>query len=68
MDDDSLDELVDRSPGPDGHRRLSPAALASNAGEPASHPFHRELGKHGLAAGTSQKQEGHLVFSPSYWL
>ncbi|XP_025308348.3 PHD and RING finger domain-containing protein 1 isoform X1 [Canis lupus dingo] len=33
MDDDSLDELVDRSPGPDGHRRLSPAALASNAEE-----------------------------------
>ncbi|XP_040495673.1 PHD and RING finger domain-containing protein 1 isoform X1 [Ursus maritimus] len=33
MDDDSLDELVDRSPGPDGHPRLSPAALASNAEE-----------------------------------
>ncbi|XP_029770795.1 PHD and RING finger domain-containing protein 1 isoform X1 [Suricata suricatta] len=31
MDDDSLDELVDRSPGPDGHSRLSPAALASSA-------------------------------------
>ncbi|XP_044236684.2 PHD and RING finger domain-containing protein 1 isoform X5 [Ursus arctos] len=33
MDDDSLDELVDRSPGPDGHPRLSPAALDSNAEE-----------------------------------
>ncbi|XP_030876393.1 PHD and RING finger domain-containing protein 1-like [Leptonychotes weddellii] len=33
MDDDSLDELVDRSPGLDGHPRLSPAALASNAEE-----------------------------------
>ncbi|XP_073745921.1 PHD and RING finger domain-containing protein 1 isoform X5 [Callorhinus ursinus] len=31
MDDDSLDELVDRSPGPDGHPRLSPTALASSA-------------------------------------
>ncbi|XP_070639417.1 PHD and RING finger domain-containing protein 1 isoform X3 [Bos indicus] len=31
MDDDSLDELVDRSPGPDGHPRLRPAALASDA-------------------------------------
>ncbi|XP_027436264.1 PHD and RING finger domain-containing protein 1 isoform X2 [Zalophus californianus] len=33
MDDDSLDELVDRSPGPDGHPRLSPTALASSAEE-----------------------------------
>ncbi|XP_047546473.1 PHD and RING finger domain-containing protein 1 isoform X3 [Lutra lutra] len=33
MDDDSLDELVDQSPGPDGHPRLSPAALASDAEE-----------------------------------
>nr|XP_030706787.1 PHD and RING finger domain-containing protein 1 isoform X13 [Globicephala melas] len=31
MDDDSLDELVDRSPGPDGHPRLRPAALTSDA-------------------------------------
>ncbi|XP_058382103.1 LOW QUALITY PROTEIN: PHD and RING finger domain-containing protein 1 [Diceros bicornis minor] len=31
MDDDSLDELVDQSPGPDGHPGLSPAALASDA-------------------------------------
>ncbi|KAF4010065.1 hypothetical protein G4228_001286 [Cervus hanglu yarkandensis] len=31
MDDDSLEELVDRSPGPDGHPRLCPAALASDA-------------------------------------
>ncbi|XP_059961618.1 PHD and RING finger domain-containing protein 1 isoform X5 [Mesoplodon densirostris] len=33
MDDDSLDELVDRSPGPDGHPRLCPATLSSNAEE-----------------------------------
>ncbi|KAB1251649.1 PHD and RING finger domain-containing protein 1 [Camelus dromedarius] len=31
MDDDSLDELVGRSRGPDGHRRLSPAGPASDA-------------------------------------
>ncbi|KAB0365008.1 hypothetical protein FD754_009164 [Muntiacus muntjak] len=31
MDDDSLDELVDQSPGPDGQPRLRPAALASDA-------------------------------------
>ncbi|XP_055271111.1 PHD and RING finger domain-containing protein 1 isoform X1 [Moschus berezovskii] len=31
MGDDSLDELVDRSPGPDGHPRLRPAALGSDA-------------------------------------
>ncbi|XP_043438060.1 PHD and RING finger domain-containing protein 1 isoform X4 [Prionailurus bengalensis] len=31
MDDDSLDELVDRSPGPDGRSRLNPAVLASSA-------------------------------------
>ncbi|XP_039077446.1 PHD and RING finger domain-containing protein 1 isoform X2 [Hyaena hyaena] len=40
MDDDSLDELVDRSPGPDGHSGLGPAALASSAGEPVSHFLH----------------------------
>eukprot|EP00070_Physeter_catodon_P034813 XP_028341707.1 PHD and RING finger domain-containing protein 1 isoform X5 [Physeter catodon] len=33
MDEDSLDELVDRSPGPDGHPRLRPAALTSDAEE-----------------------------------
>ncbi|XP_022420966.1 PHD and RING finger domain-containing protein 1 isoform X4 [Delphinapterus leucas] len=33
MDDDSLDELVDRSPGPDGHPRLRPATLTSDAEE-----------------------------------
>ncbi|XP_052517832.1 PHD and RING finger domain-containing protein 1 isoform X1 [Budorcas taxicolor] len=31
MDDESLDELVDRSPGPNGHPRLRPATLASDA-------------------------------------
>ncbi|XP_074227413.1 PHD and RING finger domain-containing protein 1 isoform X1 [Camelus bactrianus] len=31
MDDDNLDELVGRSRGPDGHRRLSPAGPASDA-------------------------------------
>ncbi|XP_036715227.1 PHD and RING finger domain-containing protein 1 isoform X4 [Balaenoptera musculus] len=33
MDDDSLDELVDRSPGPDGRPRLRPAALTSDTEE-----------------------------------
>ena len=33
MDDDSLDELVDRNLGPAGHPSLSPADLASDAGE-----------------------------------
>lgn len=33
MDDESLDELVDRSPGPSGRPRLRPASLASGAGE-----------------------------------
>uniref|UniRef100_A0A452DW77 PHD and RING finger domain-containing protein 1 n=1 Tax=Capra hircus TaxID=9925 RepID=A0A452DW77_CAPHI len=33
MDDESLDELVDQSPGPNGHPRLRPATLASDAGE-----------------------------------
>ncbi|XP_066108566.1 PHD and RING finger domain-containing protein 1 isoform X3 [Saccopteryx bilineata] len=33
MDDESLDELVDQSPGPDAHLRLSAAALASDAEE-----------------------------------
>ncbi|KAM5222755.1 LOW QUALITY PROTEIN: PHD and RING finger domain-containing protein 1 [Hipposideros larvatus] len=33
MDDDSLDELVDQSPGPGRHRRLHAAALASDAEE-----------------------------------
>ncbi|XP_043778346.1 PHD and RING finger domain-containing protein 1 isoform X2 [Cervus elaphus] len=37
MDDDSLEELVDRSPGPDGHPRLCPAALASDAGGSDAH-------------------------------
>lgn len=37
MDDDSLDEPVDQSPGPDGHPRLSPAALAGDAGALPSH-------------------------------
>ncbi|XP_036136954.1 PHD and RING finger domain-containing protein 1 isoform X3 [Molossus molossus] len=32
MDDDSLDELVDQSPGPDVHPRLSAASLASDTG------------------------------------
>uniref|UniRef100_A0A8C3VYK3 PHD and ring finger domains 1 n=1 Tax=Catagonus wagneri TaxID=51154 RepID=A0A8C3VYK3_9CETA len=31
MDDDSLDELVDRNPGPAGHPSLSPADLARDA-------------------------------------
>lgn len=62
MDDDSLDELVDRSPGPAGRRRLSPAALASSAGEPVSHPFFPSPGgAQGAAARTSQKQRGCLV-------
>lgn len=30
MDDDSLDELVDQSPGPDVHPPLSAASLASD--------------------------------------
>ncbi|XP_059788401.1 PHD and RING finger domain-containing protein 1 isoform X6 [Balaenoptera ricei] len=33
MDDDSLDELVDRSPGPNGRPRLRPAALTSDTEE-----------------------------------
>ncbi|XP_073073491.1 PHD and RING finger domain-containing protein 1 isoform X3 [Manis javanica] len=40
MDDDSLDEPVDQSPGPDGHPRLSPAALAGDAGTEESSDGH----------------------------
>lgn len=46
MDDDSLDELVDQSPGPDGHPRLRPAALASDAGEPPPAPLPRMGSEH----------------------
>lgn len=35
MDDDSLDEFEDQTPGPDAHPPLSAAALARDAGEPS---------------------------------
>lgn len=50
MDDDSLDELVDRSPGPDGRSRLNPAVLASSAGEQVPH-FSPGGGPTGVGAG-----------------
>lgn len=50
MDDDSLDELVDQSPGPDGHPRVRPAALASDAGEPPPAPPPRVRSEHSCFA------------------
>lgn len=38
MDDDSLDEFEDQTPGPDAHPPLSAAALARDAGEPSPPP------------------------------
>lgn len=35
MDDDSLDEFEDQSPGPDVHPQLSAAVLSRDAGEPS---------------------------------
>lgn len=49
MDDDSLDEFEDQSPGPDVHPQLSAAALARDAGEPSrSSPARASRARRGL--------------------
>ncbi|XP_023510510.1 PHD and RING finger domain-containing protein 1 isoform X2 [Equus przewalskii] len=62
MDDDSLDELVDRSPGPGGHPGLSSAALAgdTDSSDGNSEGFEDDTGSEHSDGTDGEDEEGDL--------